>query len=136
MADGTNHMTAFFGGLARLVSFPAHADARGVLLPFQFDQLPFRPCRAFTVTGVPAGVARGGHGHRSGTQLLVCLQGCIEILMRHGGQEAKLILEPVPSGLVLGPGVWCRQTYLTEGTVLLVFASELYDPDSYLEHWT
>lgn len=122
----------FFGGQARLIPCQGHADERGVLTPFAFDQLPFTPCRCFIVTDAPAGCVRGGHAHRSGMQMLVCLQGRIDISMRYRDQEAALALEPGSFGLVFGPDVWCRQKYAVEGSVLLVFASEPYDPESYL----
>lgn len=123
---------AYFGGLARRVRLPRHVDARGTLAPFDFAGLPFVPRRAFVVSGVPAGTVRGGHGHRTGSQLLVCIGGRIEVLMRHQDAEATLVLDPASPALVFGPGVWCRQRYLAEGSLLLVFASEPYDPGSYL----
>jgi dTDP-4-dehydrorhamnose 3,5-epimerase-like enzyme len=123
----------FFGGRARLVECSPFADERGRLLPFQFSDLPFVPGRAFAVADVPVGVARGGHAHRSGMQLLVCLQGRIETLMRVADAEERLMLSPSAAGLLVGPGVWCQQTYLVEGSVLLVFASEPYDPSSYVD---
>jgi len=67
--------------------------------------------------------------------MLVCLQGRIEVLMRHHEEEVKLVLENAPYGLVFGPGVWCQQKYLIENSILLVFASEPYTPESYIEHW-
>lgn len=129
---GKPESTAFFGGQAWLVACRNHADERGMLVPFAFDELPFTPCRTFVVTGAPAGCVRGGHAHRSGLQMLVCLQGSIEVSMRYRGQKAALALEPGACGLVFGPGVWCQQKYLVDGSVLLVFASEPYDPASYI----
>jgi hypothetical protein len=124
--------TKYFGGRAQLWALEPKRDARGALLPFEVDCMPFVPRRVFVVADVPAGVARGGHAHRRGMQLLVCLQGRIEILMRCAGEDASLELLPWASGLLVGAGVWCRQTYAAAGSVLLVFASEDYDPASYL----
>ena len=124
--------TEYFGGRARLWPLEPKQDARGVLLPFEFDRMPFVPRRVFVVADAPAGVARGGHAHRHGTQLLVCVQGRIEVLMRCAGEDAVLELLPRASALLVGAGVWCRQTYAASGSVLLVFASEDYDPASYL----
>lgn len=101
------------------------------MLPLEFDSLPFLPCRFFTVAGVPAGTQRGGHGHRFGAQLLVCLQGRIDILMRCGNENAETVLERAGPGLLLGSGIWCRQTYVSADAVLLVLASHPYDPASY-----
>lgn len=127
--------TDFFDGRARLIPLRGHGDARGLLLPFDFATLPFTPCRIFTVSQVPTGTVRGAHGHKSGEQLLVCLQGRIDILMRHLDEAETLTLSPSSHGLLVGAGVWCQQTYLTWETVLMVFASQPYDPQSYLTDW-
>ena len=55
--------------------------------------------------------------------------------MRREQQEVRSVLVPTGPGLLLGPGVWCRQTYLDSDSVLLVLASEPYDPSSYNGHW-
>ncbi len=122
----------WFSGRARSIFCTIHTDERGTLLPLEFASLPFIPCRLFTVSGVPARGVRGGHGHRVGQQLLVCLQGSIAVLMRCEQKEAHTTLIPGGPGLLFGPGVWCRQSYLNEGTVLLVLASDPYDPASYV----
>lgn len=131
-AEADHPGEAWFSGRARSICCQIHADERGTLLPLEFASLPFMPCRLFTVTGVPAGGVRGGHGHRVGQQLLVCLQGSIAVLMRCEKKEVHTVLVPGGPGLLFGPGVWCRQSYLDEGTVLLVLASEPYDPASYI----
>jgi hypothetical protein len=125
--------TEYFNGLAKLIYHPSHTDDRGDLIPIYFDQMPFTPCRSFVITNVPAGTVRGRHSHRIGMQMLMCLNGCIEILMRHQGEHATLILEPLSVSLVFGAGVWCQQKYLVEGSVLLGFSSEPYDSQSYVE---
>lgn len=119
----------------RVVLRSPHTDSRGLLHAFDFSELPFAPARVFTVSGAPAGTARGGHGHRRGEQLLACIQGRIHVLMRHAGEEATVQLVPDGGMLLVGPQVWCRQTYLDEGAVLLVLASEPYSPDSYFTDW-
>lgn len=124
--------TEYFGGRARRWPLEPKEDARGVLLPFAFHGMPFAPRRAFVVADVPAGGVRGGHAHRHGTQLLVCVQGRIEVRMRCTGEDALLELLPWTSALLVGAGVWCRQRYVAAGSVLLVFASDDYDPGSYL----
>lgn len=127
--------STWFGGQARLIDLPVHSDARGNLRPLDFASLPFTPRRAFTVTDVPVGSVRGEHGHHSGEQLLICLQGEIELLLKKGQQEGNAVLLPSGPGLLLRAGVWCRQTYLLSNSSLLVLASEPYDPQSYISTW-
>lgn len=90
------------------------------------------PRRVFTVTDVPAGTVRGEHGHRAGEQLLICLQGSIELWLRAGQEQARTTLMPGGAGLLLGAGIWCSQTYRDLHSTLLVLASEPYDPASYI----
>lgn len=124
---------SFFGGRASLILRPCHADVRGVLVPFPFDELPFVPRRVFTVSRVPVGTVRGGHAHRSGFQCLFCPQGRIEVLLRCDGEEVVQMLDSERIGLLVGPGVWGRQRFMAPDSVLLVFASDPYDPDSYFD---
>lgn len=123
---------SWFGGRAKRVGCAPQCDARGMLLPFPFDAMPVVPVRAFVVSGVPAGTMRGGHAHVSCSQLLVCVQGRIEVCLRQDAEELLLTLEAGADGLLVAPGVWSRQRYLDPGSVLLVFADEPYDPASYV----
>ncbi|MFI4936014.1 MAG: sugar 3,4-ketoisomerase [Caulobacterales bacterium] len=123
----------FFAGRARLIACPVITDARGSLTALPFEDMPFVPCRVFAVSGAAVGTRRGGHAHRSGEQFLVCLAGRIEVLLRLEGKAERVTLEAGGPGLLIGPGVWSRQTYLEAGAVLLALASEPYDPTSYVD---
>lgn len=123
----------YFSGRARRFTFTVEADGRGTLTPFSFESLPFKPSRCFAVCGSIAGALRGGHAHRKTQQLLVCLRGRIEVRMRFADKEAQVLLEPGSPGLLIGRRVWAQQRYLEAESVLLVFADEPYDPDSYIE---
>ena len=65
--------------------------------------------------------------------MLICVEGCIEVQMRAADDEVTVQLRPRSDSLLIGPGIWSRQTYLQPGSILLAFASEPYDPDSYRE---
>jgi hypothetical protein len=119
-------------GRVRTLDLEAHTDRRGLLQSFSFDALPFRPCRTFFVSNVPAGTVRGGHGHRTGQQLLVCVQGEIEVQAAWGGDSIRMTLRPGQQAFLMEAGVWCQQTYVKPGSVLQVFASEPYDAESYV----
>jgi len=126
-------LASFFGGRARRLACPAVSELRGDLMALDLGELPFVARRVFAVTHAPAGTVRGGHAHRSGQQLLVCLQGRIEVRIRAAGETQRVVLTPGAAGLLIGPGVWCSQTYLEDGAVLLALASDPYDPGSYVD---
>jgi dTDP-4-dehydrorhamnose 3,5-epimerase-like enzyme len=127
----TGPVTEWFDGRARLLDMPRSVDERGTLTPLDFPALPFTPRRLFTVGGVPAGTRRGGHGHRRGEQLLLCIEGRVAVRLASGGHSVSLTLQAGGPALLIGPGIWAEQRYDVPGSVLLVVASEPYDPASY-----
>lgn len=118
---------------AVLLPFPAHVDPRGSLVELDFRQLPFVPRRIFLVAGAVAGTSRGGHAHKHGQQLLVCVSGTVEVETVHLGGREVHVLESPTRALLVPERVWSRQIFREAGSRLLVLASHPYDPDSYVE---
>jgi len=119
--------------LVHWVDLPRVAETRGTLTEISFHTLPFVAARSFFITDVPVGAVRGGHAHRDGEQLLVCMSGRIEVRIRHNGVEQTTICKPDGRALYVKAGVWASQTYLDEGSSLLVFCSHPFSMDSYSE---
>ena len=132
MTSCQNKENLYFEGLVKLIPYEPIFDERGMLIPFYFDSLPFVPCRSFIVSNVPKGVVRGGHSHKKTKQFLICVQGRVEVTLRHEGNELNLSLTPANFGVLVGEGVWGQQTYVDEGSVLLVFADQPFSKDSYV----
>lgn len=128
----TSPPESWLEGKARRIPLERLSDERGSLLPLDFHALPFAPQRIFVVHEVPVGAVRGRHAHHRSRQLLVRLQGRIEVEMRCLGATARTVLEDSHSGLLLEAGVWAAQTYLEPGSSLLVLASEVFHPSSYI----
>ena len=105
-------------------------DSRGSLLPLEWEDLPFRPQRIFTINGVPPGTVRGCHGHQTCAQLLVAIAGEIEVRVVQDGEHRTIVLTPDSPGLLVPAGIWFSQTYVSADAVLLVLASEPYNPDA------
>ena len=121
-------------GQACLYRLQGIVDPRGELVPLDFGALPFVPRRAFLVQEVPPGQVRGGHAHAHGQQLLVCIAGKVDVELRHRGQSGHVALHAGSEALLVKAGVWARQAYGV-GAVLLVLASDAYDPEAYVhEH--
>lgn len=123
----------WFDGRSRLVPLARHVDARGALLPLDYPDLPFVPMRVFTVSGMAANTVRGGHGHRTARQLLVCIRGRIRVRMVCPPDAVDVALEPGGPGLLIDAGIWSEQTYLEEDSVMLALCSEAFDPASYFQ---
>jgi dTDP-4-dehydrorhamnose 3,5-epimerase-like enzyme len=110
-------------------------DEDGVLVPIEFNlkEIPFEPKRVFYVTNVPKGEVRGNHAHFETEQLLICIQGLIEVQIEYSNYVVRnCFLEPHTSAFV--PKLaWDSQRFLTGKDVLLVICSTHYDPQDYIE---
>jgi dTDP-4-dehydrorhamnose 3,5-epimerase-like enzyme len=127
----TDTLRAEFGGDVRLLDFTPNVDDRGWLIELDFSRVPFPVRRVFSVAGVPAGTVRGGHRHRGGAQLLACVAGRVEVEVRRGNVAQAVALTPEAGALYVAGGVWSSQRYAEDDTVLVVLASEPFDPASY-----
>lgn len=112
------------------------SDRRGSLVAADFSRdLPFRPKRVFTVFDVPAGDVRGEHAHRACEQFLVCVRGSVSCLVDDGRSRQEFVLNRPDVGLHMPAMTWGSQYNYSPGAVLLVFASEEYEPDDYIRDY-
>jgi len=117
---------------AALYSLRTYRDMRGSLTVAEFDaDLPFQPRRCFVVYDVPSKHVRGQHAHHSCEQLLVCLRGSVSVVLDNGSQRREVLLDSPERGLYVPPRMWCTQYRYDDTTMVLVYASEPYDPDDY-----
>lgn len=124
-------MTAVAG--VTLWRLPLVRDMRGDLSVGEFERtVPFAPKRYFLVFDVPSREIRGEHAHRSCEQFLVCVKGSVSIVADDGTRRQEFVLDRPQLGLHLAPMVWGTQYKYAPDAVLLVFASEHYDPADYI----
>jgi len=110
--------------------FEGIEDSRGELVPIDFATLDFSPVRSFVVNGRD-GIARGGHAHSHGAQLLLRISGEIQVDLYFGGEEHTVTLGPLANAMMLRAPVWSSQTYRGDSPCLLVFSDQPYDPSAY-----
>jgi dTDP-4-dehydrorhamnose 3,5-epimerase-like enzyme len=120
----------------KLVELPVVDDPQGDLSVAEAQrQVPFRIARVFHVYGVPAGANRGGHAHRTLQQMIVGVQGRIEIALDDGSQRKTIALEQPDRGLYLPPMVWHDLSGFSPGTSYFVLASAHYDEADYIRDY-
>jgi Acetyltransferase (isoleucine patch superfamily) len=111
-------------------------DIRGNLSVGEFERdIPFRPRRYFLVFDVPTNEMRGEHAHRRCEQFLVAINGSLSIVVDDGKAREEFLLAGPDHGLYVPPMVWATQYLHSRNPVLLVFASEFYDPDDYIRDY-
>ena len=111
-------------------------DMRGDLSGAEFErQVPFAVRRYFVVFDVPSEDVRGEHAHRRCRQFLVCLRGRCRVVVDDGHKRAEIVLDRLNLGLYLPPMVWGIQYQHSADALLLVFASDYYDPSDYIRDY-
>jgi UDP-2-acetamido-3-amino-2,3-dideoxy-glucuronate N-acetyltransferase len=112
------------------------SDLRGTLTVCQWDQqLPFKPQRVFFLHGVPNEKVRGAHAHRECIQVLVCINGSVNVLVDDGTSREECILDSSTQGLLIPPGVWATQYRYSSNAMLVVLASHNYAADDYIRDY-
>lgn len=122
----------YFNGLVVHMSMDAVEDERGALMPIGLEKLDLRPQHAFLVTGRP-GAGRGGHAHRAGRQLFVCLSGEIDVVLAYHGETVNATLCEGANAMLVSSPVWSRQNYRGQDPRLLVLSELPYDPGDYVD---
>jgi acetyltransferase-like isoleucine patch superfamily enzyme/dTDP-4-dehydrorhamnose 3,5-epimerase-like enzyme len=119
-----------------LRKMPVVDDLRGSLSFGEFDRhLPFVPKRYFIVFDVPGKEVRGEHAHRQLHQFLVCVKGSCAVVVDDGQRRQELLLDSPGLGIHIPPMVWATQYKYTSDAVLMVLASDVYDPKDYIRDY-
>lgn len=111
-------------------------DMRGNLSVGEYERdIPFIPKRYFLVLDVPSPEVRGEHAHKHCYQFLICVRGSCRVLLDDGQYRREVTLDRPDLGICMPPMVWGTQHSYSSDAVLLVFASEYYDPDDYIRSY-
>ena len=97
--------------------------------------MPFSPQRYFLVFDVPGKEVRGEHAHRASHQFLVCARGSLNVVVDDGVNTEEVRLDRPDLGLHIPPLVWAVQYKYSADAVLLVLASDPYDPADYIRDY-
>jgi UDP-2-acetamido-3-amino-2,3-dideoxy-glucuronate N-acetyltransferase len=120
----------------RLFELPVIQDSRGSLSFAEYQEsLPFLPKRYFIVFDVGEDQTRGGHAHKSVHQLLVCVRGSCLVSLDDGKARDEVSLDRPELALYIPPKIWATQSQFTQGAMLMVLASEKYDPNEYIKDY-
>jgi dTDP-4-dehydrorhamnose 3,5-epimerase-like enzyme len=106
-------------------------DERGLLIPIEFHNLPFIPKRVFLVNNVPINEIRGNHAHHETKQLIICVNGSVDVILHDGESEKTYRLE-IGQQILVPELIWDSQKFLTENSEILVVCSTNYDINDYI----
>lgn len=115
---------------------PVIPDMRGSLSFAEVGQyLPFEVKRYFLVFDVPSREIRGEHAHKKLHQFLVCVKGSCSVVVDDGKVREEYQLDSPGVGIHIPPMVWGVQYKYSQDAVLMVLASDVYEPDGYIRNY-
>ena len=99
------------------------------------NEIPFNISRVFYLYDIPGGESRGAHAHIKCHQFLVAASGSFEVLLNDGKVQRNVQLNRPYFGLHIPPMIWASEINFSSGSICLVLASELYNPNDYLRDY-
>ena len=78
---------------------------------------------------------RGKHAHKNLQQAVFCIQGKCTIILNDGRSEKEFILDTPETGLFIDKMIWSEFKNFEDNSILLVFASDVYDEEDYIRNF-
>lgn len=116
--------------MARLIDLRTFTDPRGNLTVIE-KVIPFDIRRIFYIYGVDDSV-RGCHRHHRTVQAAICIRGACTIWNNDGKKVEEFRLDKPSACLILEPRDWHKMYEFTPDAILMVLASEYFDPTDYI----
>ena len=116
--------------MAHFIDLQTHTDKRGNLTVIE-SVIPFDIRRIFYIYGVDDS-RRGGHRHHKTVQAAICIRGACKIYNNNGQEEETFDLDSPSKCLILETADWHEMFDFTPDAILMVLASENYDPADYI----
>lgn len=106
----------------------------GTLIPISLSKdIPFKTKRIFMIYG-NKNFIRGNHAHKKCSQFLMPIFGKIKIdYFDKFRKNSVLLNSDKKKGILLKPLTWCKLTFLSKNSIILVFCDREYEYKDYIE---
>lgn len=120
----------------KIIKFRVNRDNYGNLVPIENSvDIPFAIKRIYYIFDVKHNIRRGFHAHKKLTQVLICVRGSVNILVKTPLEEKTILLNNPEKGLLIGPMIWREMFDFSNDAVLVVLASDFYKPSDYIRDY-
>lgn len=120
----------------KLLNLSTIADERGNICVLEGQtSIPFIIKRVYYLFDCPIEFQRGGHAHKNLRQLIIALNGEVNVRLDDGFKNREITLNSPTTALSLSPMIWRDIQFLTPNAVLLVLASDVYDENDYIRDY-
>lgn len=110
-------------------------NSNAIITIAENKNIPFEVKRVFWITSIKKGAVRGEHAHKTSEQLLVCIQGALNVTLESvNGKKEFFQLSKPNEAVYIPPNFWGRIEYVSDSTVLAL-ASDEYNEDDYIRDY-
>lgn len=122
--------------LYSIINFSVHGDHKGKLVALEKSkEFPFEIKRVYYVWDTACDAIRGRHAHKNLEQIVICMSGSCDFLLDDGSEKATVHLDSPTYGLYIKKNIWGEFTNFSDGCVVMVLASDYYNPDDYIHDY-
>ena len=113
--------------------FNKKIDKRGILVPFNFHKIINKKIQRLFIVSLNKNFKRGGHAHKKGFQIFICIKGKIdfEIISKKKIYKFK-INEKNKFGYIVPHKHWVSFSTKIENSLLLVLCTTKFDKKDYI----
>ncbi|MDR1418251.1 MAG: FdtA/QdtA family cupin domain-containing protein [Endomicrobium sp.] len=120
----------------KLIELEVFSDTRGSLISLEQNKnIPFNIKRVYFIFNTKKDIPRGFHAHKKLEQILICVKGSCKIKIDDGTNIKIFDLLSPNIGLYIGTMVWREMFDFSENSVLLIIASDFYNPEEYIKSY-
>jgi dTDP-4-dehydrorhamnose 3,5-epimerase-like enzyme len=113
--------------------FDKYIDKRGTLTPFNFDKILNKKIQRLFFVSLKKKLKRGGHAHKKGYQIFVCIKGKINFEIINKSKKFKFILnEKKNFGYIIPSNHWVSFSSNVKNSLLLVMCTTKFDKKDYI----
>lgn len=119
----------------KIIDIPVIEDFRGNLAVIEGETVPFDFKRVYYLYDVPCTSKRGGHSHKTQSEVLIATSGSFEVILDDGKNRQIFFLNKPNKGLVLVPGIWREISNFSSGSVCMVLSSSVFNENDYIRDY-
>lgn len=99
------------------------------------NHLPFSVKRVFYILSANTKLPRGLHAHKKTQLVMFCIQGSIKLVLDNGKKRSEVLLDKPNTGIFIDKMIWHEMHNFKKNTILLIIASEIFEPKDYIRDY-
>lgn len=118
-----------------VIPFEIRPNSNGTLSFLEeIRDVPFEIKRIYWLYDVPDQQVRGDHAHKTGEQVIICLQGAIEVVLEsQNGELFNCTLDKPEEGLYIPPLWWGKMRFQNKA-IMVGLASDEFSEEDYIRN--